>query len=223
MIHASTLEFLSDLSGNNNREWFEANKKRYEASKKDVTAFVNELISGIITLDGNLAGLEAKDCMFRIFRDVRFSANKAPYKSNMGAWMARGGRKSLFAGYYLHLEPGGKSFLAGGSYMPAGPVLESIREAVDFQADEFLEIVQDADFLKMFGQLDGEKLKTAPKGFAKDHPMIEFLRHKSFTVSRSISDAEVLSPEFLETALETYAHMTVLNRFLNLAIGHVAE
>jgi uncharacterized protein (TIGR02453 family) len=137
MVKKTTLEFLSDLTDNNQREWFEANKKRYEAAKKDVAALVGELISGITSFDGNLAGLEAKDTLFRIFRDVRFSHDKSPYKNNMGAWMARGGRKSLFAGYYLHIEAGDKSFLAGGSYMPEAPVLKAIREAVDYQPEDF--------------------------------------------------------------------------------------
>jgi uncharacterized protein (TIGR02453 family) len=223
MVKKTTLEFLSDLTDNNQREWFEANKKRYEAAKKDVAALVGELISGITSFDGNLAGLEAKDTLFRIFRDVRFSHDKSPYKNNMGAWMARGGRKSLFAGYYLHIEAGDKSFLAGGSYMPEAPVLKAIREAVDYQPEDFKALLEAPGFVKYFAGLEGEKLKTIPKGYPKDHVAAELLKHKSFVVSHKLSDKDLIAPGFVEQALLIYKEMVPLTQFLNRSIAEVGE
>jgi uncharacterized protein (TIGR02453 family) len=220
MITSATLAFLSDLDGNNERAWFEANKKRYEAAKKEIVSTVGDLISGLTVHDGQLAGLNAKDSLFRIFRDVRFSHNKAPYKTNMGAWMAPGGRKSVFAGYYFHVEPGGKSFLAGGCYMPEAPVLKSIRDDIDYQPEVFSAILEAPDFKRYFKNgLEGERLRTAPKGYEKDNPAIEYLKHKSFVVTRPLTDAEVIAPDFLPTAIATYAAMVPLTQFLTHAIS----
>lgn len=218
MITSATLDFLTELAAHNERTWFEANKKRYEAAKKEVAATVDALIAGMTAHDANLAGLEGKQSLFRIFRDVRFGHDKSPYKTNMGAWMAQGGRKSIFAGYYLHIEPGGKSFLAGGSYMPEAPVLKAIRDDIDYQPEVFQAIVEAPQFKAYFGKLEGETLRTAPKGYAKDHPGIEFLKHKSFVVTRHLSDADVRAPGFIQEAVATYAAMVPLTAFLNRAI-----
>lgn len=217
MITPATFAFLTDLAGHNERTWFEANKKRYEAAKKEVAATVGILIADLVAQDPEIAGLEAKDSLFRIFRDVRFSHDKAPYKTNMGAWMAPGGRKSIFAGYYLHIEPGG-SFLAGGCYMPEAPVLKAIREDIDYQPEVLQAILDAPAFKQNFPGLEGEKLRSAPKGFEKDNPAIELLKHKSYVVSRKFSDAEVLAPSFRAEAAATYAAMVPLTQFLNHAI-----
>jgi len=113
----SVLEFLAELERNNNRDWFNANKGKYEAANKEVIAITSRALENIVAFDPALAGLVPKDCMFRIYRDVRFSGNKAPYKNNMGAWMAAGGKKSPSAGYYMHFQPG-QSFVAAGVWMP---------------------------------------------------------------------------------------------------------
>lgn len=223
MITTATLAFLSDLAANNERTWFESNKKRFEAAKKEVAATVTDLIAGLAVHDGDIAGLEAKDCVFRIFRDVRFSHDKAPYKTNMGAWMARGGRKSVFAGYYFHVEAGGNSFLAGGCYQPEAPVLKAIREDIDYQPENLRAIIEAPEFKKLFGGLEGEVLRSAPKGYEKDHPAIDLLKHKSFVVSRKFSDAELLSPDFVKEAIRTYAAMMPLTQLLNRAIQSAGD
>ncbi len=135
--------------------------------------------------------MKAKDCVFRIYKDVRFSKDKTPYKSNFGASINPGGKKSLVAGYYLHLEPGA-SFLAGGVYMPQPDMLNAIRQEIDYNTDAFLKILKSASFKKFFKGLDeDDKLKTAPKGFEKDHPHIELLKNKHFIVSYPLSDKQL--------------------------------
>lgn len=223
MIKESTLAFLQELGGNNTREWFEANRKRFEAAKKDIAANVDELIAGITAFDGSLAGLESKDAVFRIFRDVRFSTDKSPYKTNLGAWMARGGRKSPYAGYYFHIEPGNKSFIAAGSWQPPADVLKAIRDGIDYQPEDFRDLVNAKAFKETFSGLEGEKLRSAPKGYEKDHPALEFLKHKSFIVSRNYTDKEVSAPDFLEKALSAFGAGAPLVQFLNRAIGAAEE
>lgn len=219
MLQQNTLDFLADLRENNTREWFEANRKRYEAAKKDIEQGVNQLIAGVAAFDPNIVGLEAKAVMFRIFKDVRFSKDKSPYKTNLGAWIAGGGKNSMFAGYYLHVEPDGKSFLAGGSYMPPANVLKAIREAIDYDHEGLQEILDEKAFKKNFGTLGGEVLKTTPKGYEKDHPAIDLLRHKSFVVTHAASDKEITSAAFVAKATDIFKSMYPLTQFLNRAIA----
>ena len=219
MLQQKSLDFLSELRGHNDREWFDANRKWYESTKKDVEQLVNQLISGLAEIDKNLQGLEAKSAMFRIFKDVRFSKDKSPYKTNLGAWMAGGGKNSMQAGFYLHVEPGGNSFLAGGSYMPPANVLKAIRDAIDYDHEGLRDILAEPAFVKTFGKLEGETLRTAPKGYDKDHPAIDLLRHKSLVVSHKISDQELISANFVKRALGVYREMFPLIEFLNRAIA----
>ena len=221
MLNPNTIAFLTELEAHNERTWFDENRARYQAAKKDITQNVNHLLAGLAEFDPRFGEVEAKHCMFRIFRDVRFSKNKAPYKTNMGAWMAPGGRKSIYAGYYLHIEPGGKSFLAGGSYMPESKVLKGIREAIDYEPQTLRDILAAPAFKSTYGEMEGEQLKTAPKGYPKDHEAIDLLRHKSFVASKHLDDAELTSEGFVKMALETYTALRPFNDFLNKAIGEV--
>jgi uncharacterized protein (TIGR02453 family) len=219
MVEQKTLDFLVGLRENNERDWFEANRKQYEAAKKNVEQVVNKLLADLVSIDGSLQGLEAKSVMFRIFKDVRFSKDKSPYKTNMGAWMAGGGKNTMNAGFYLHVEPDGKSFLAGGSYMPPANVLKAIREAIDYDHEGLRDILKGKNFVKYFGKLEGETVKTAPKGYDKDHPAIDLLRHKSLVVSHKVSDKELTAANFVDHALEIYREIQPLNVFLNRAIA----
>ncbi|MFN8396347.1 MAG: DUF2461 domain-containing protein [Bacteroidia bacterium] len=219
MLQQKTLDFLAGLRENNNREWFEENRKQYEAAKKDVEALVNKVLLGLADIDPAMAGLEAKGALFRIFRDVRFAKDKSPYKTNMGAWMASGGKNTMNAGYYLHVEPGNKSFLAGGSYMPPANVLQSIREAVDYDHEGLREIITAPAFTKWYKQLDGEALRTVPKGYAKDHPAIDLLKFKSFVASHPLTDKDLTSAGLVDKLLDGYRAMYPLNVFLNRAIA----
>ena len=146
----TVLQFLSGLQANNNREWFQANKMEYDQSKKILSAFIEKLIARIAVFDPQISGVEAKDCIFRINRDTRFSTNKTPYKNNMGAFIAAGGRKSPFAGYYVHLQPG-ECFLSGGIYMPQPDVLKTLRTEIHEKAGEFLQILNKPEFKTQFG------------------------------------------------------------------------
>ena len=212
------LDFLKKLQENNEKEWFHSNKKEYEKAKSNFKSVITELIGRITLFDENLLGLEAKQTIFRINRDIRFSKNKAPYKENFGASMSKGGRKSKFAGYYLHLQPNNKSFLAGGSYMPQAAELAAIRQEIDYNQETFERIVLSPTFKRFFGELRGDSLKTAPRGYAKDHPAIHWIRMKGFIMWHELTDEQVLQNNFLEHALEVFKAMKPLNDFLNTAI-----
>ncbi len=215
MIKKETFSFIKEVKANNNRDWFKANKDKFDNAKSNFAEFVDELLLGVTKFDKRLSGVSSGECVFRIYRDVRFAKDKSPYKTNLGAAMAKGGRKSFLGGYYFHIEPGGNSFLAGGSYMPAGDLLSAIRQEIDYNSGEFKKIIQSKSFSKYFGDLsETHKLKMAPKGYPKDHPDIEVLKLKSYVVMHKVPDKEVLSKDFLKYALKVYKEMKPLNDFL---------
>jgi uncharacterized protein (TIGR02453 family) len=216
-INKATLEFLSMLKNNNDRDWFGKNRKEYEAAKENFGKFVQEVIDRIVKFDPILKGLEAGQCIFRINRDTRFASDKSPYKTNFGAFIVRGGRKNgdKFTGYYIHIEPG-KSFIAGGAYMPPSPWLTAIRENISTDPEKFKKILASKEFIKFFGELEGEKLKSAPRGYAADHPQIELLKHKSFLVMHNLKDQDVLKPVFQDFVVDASKAMKPLNDFLNV-------
>jgi uncharacterized protein (TIGR02453 family) len=187
-----TFQFLKAIKSHNSKEWFDKNKEQYLEAKAEHEHYIEGIIKGIHKFDKKIAAdLKAKDCVFRIYKDVRFSKDKTPYKTNFGASINPGGKKSLVAGYYIHIEPGG-SFLAGGVYMPEPDMLNAIRQEIDYNSDAFLKILKSASFKKYFKGLDEEgKLKTAPKGFDKDHPHLEILKNKNFVVSHYLSDKQL--------------------------------
>ncbi len=215
-IQKTTLDFISGLQKNNDREWFNNNRKLYDTAKSNFESFVQALIENISEFEPILKGLEAKNCIYRINRDTRFSNDKSPYKTNFGAFIVRGGRKNgdRFAGYYVHIEPG-KSMIAGGAYMPPSPWLASIRERITDQPQLIKEILDEKDFKRFFKSLEGEKLKKAPKGFPPDHPQIELLKFKSYLAVNEISDKQVLDSRFFDFVVENLRAMKPLNDFLN--------
>jgi uncharacterized protein (TIGR02453 family) len=215
-IKKSTLDFLNGLKHNNYREWFQANQAEYKDAKSNVESFVQDLLNEIVTFDPILKGLEVKNCFFRINRDIRFSNDKSPYKTNFGAFIVKGGKKNgdKFAGYYFHLEPGG-SMIAGGAYVPPSPWLNAIREKISEETDEFLSIINDKNFKKYFGTIEGERLKTAPKGYPSDHPHIELLKLKSFLAMKEVPDTMVLAPDYFTYVVEGFRTMKPLNDFLS--------
>jgi len=188
----------------------------YLEARDNFESFVQSIINKIILFEPIMKGLEAKSCVFRINRDIRFSNDKSPYKSHFGAFIVQGGKKNgdKFAGYYFHIEPG-KSIMAGGAYTPPGPWLSSIREKISEKPGEFIKIINAKDFIKYFGEIDGEKLKTAPKGYPKDHPHIELLKFKSYLVVNEASDKMVLSNEFFNHVISVFQAMKPLNDYLN--------
>lgn len=219
-ISKNTFKFLKDLSKNNDRDWFKANKKRYDAARAEFEDFIDALISRISGFDGSIAHHRAKDCIFRIYRDIRFSKDKSPYKTHFGAHITGAAKRSEVhsrAGYYIHLEPGA-SMLAGGAYLPKGPWLKAIRQEIDYNREEFKNILADKDFRNYFGAMEGEKLKTAPQGYAIDHPEIDLLKHKSFLATHQCTDAVVLGEDFLEHSASVFRSLFPFDQFLNRAM-----
>jgi uncharacterized protein (TIGR02453 family) len=216
-IKQSTLDFLSDLKQQNDREWFAKNRKRYEEARTNYESFVQAIIDKIADFDPILKGLEVRSCTYRINRDIRFSNDKTIYKTHLGAFVVRGGKNNgdRLAGYYVHVEPGNNSMIAGGAYIPPMPWLTAIREKIDEQGELFLKIINNKEFLNFFGKIEGEKLKSAPKGYSKDHPYIEMLKLKSFLASKMISDKEILSKECFDLIVKACRVMKPLNDFLN--------
>ena len=216
----TTLHFLKKLKINNNREWFDSNKTEYLASKEIFEEFVSELIKGINKFDKKVSlDLKPKDCTFRIYKDVRFSKDKTPYKNNMSASINPGGKKSNIPGYYFHLEPEA-CFLAGGVYMPMPDDLKAIRQEIDYNPLPLINILKSASFKKEFNGLDEEdKLKNPPKGFNKDHAHSEILKNKHFIVSRKFENKVILKKEGLSKTLDSFKAMYPLLDYLRKAIG----
>jgi uncharacterized protein (TIGR02453 family) len=220
MLDTYVLDFLKELKKHNNREWFEANKEFYLKSKKSFDNFVLQLIQIVKSIDPSIGSPEPKDCTFRIYRDVRFSKEKSPYKTNFGAYINRGGKNSPRAGYYFHIEPG-EIFMSGGIYMPQSPILKAIREAIIDEPENFKAIIDDPGFKKYFPELNGEQLKTFPQGYPKDHPDIELLKYKSYFVMRPVDEKILTSPGLVDEIRNTFTRLKPFNDFLNRAIEHL--
>ncbi|MFZ7182059.1 MAG: DUF2461 domain-containing protein [Bacteroidota bacterium] len=217
-IQPKTFAFLKALKKNNNRDWFNDHKSEYENAKDNVLGFIQELVVAFSTFDSSLRGLEAKDCLFRIYRDTRFSKDKTPYKTNLGASINAGGKKSMGPGYYVHLEPGG-SFIAGGIWMPPADEVKKIRQEIDYNGKDLKKILTKPSFKKAFGGLSREHaLKTAPKGYPKDHPDIELLKLNSFIVWKNVSDKDILGPKSIKTLTTLGKEMKPLMDFLKTAL-----
>jgi uncharacterized protein (TIGR02453 family) len=204
-----TLEFLRQLRANNTRQWFEEHRAQYEHARGCFQDVVTDLIHQFEPVD-DLGHVTAKDCMFRINRDVRFSNDKSPYKSTMSAVLGQGGRKSTVRSYYFHIEPDGGAFLAGGLYAPTTQELGKMREALAENAKRFKQIVHAPDFIQYFGGISGESLKTAPQGYTKDHPEIELLRLKQYLASHKLSDEQMLSADLVAHTLTVFKAMKPL-------------
>ncbi len=217
ILDNNVFEFLKNLSVNNNKDWFNDNRDVYKIAKLDFEKFVQNLILETYDIDKSIGAINAKDCIFRIFRDVRFSKDKTPYKINFGAHIGNGGRKSIYAGYYLHLEPD-NSFVGGGLYMPQSDILKKVRTLIIENPQEFKSILDDSKFNKTFGKIYGETLKTAPRGFDKNDDNIELIRYKSYAFVKSISDKELLDKNFDKKILDIFRTLKPMNDFLNSAI-----
>ena len=213
------LKFLKDLKSNNSREWMQDNKPRYLEQKQSFFDLVQSTINQLSNFDAQVLGLEPKDCVFRINRDIRFSKDKTLYKTHFGAYMAKGGRKSMLPGYYMHLEPGNKSILAAGIYRPGSALLNKVRQEIDYNGKDLQSIVEKKSWRDDFGPLEGERLTKAPKGYSMDHPLIHYLQLKSLLAVRSLKDSEVTSPDFHKYSIRKFKKMHPLVGFLNTAIS----
>ncbi|MBC7588849.1 MAG: DUF2461 domain-containing protein, partial [Chitinophagaceae bacterium] len=217
MLLPTTIKFLKDLKKNNNKDWFEKNRKVYETAKADYLNFVASVLKELQKNDATLEGLEPKQCVFRINRDVRFSKNKDPYKSNMGASFSKGGKKVQLAGYYFHCEPG-QAFLGGGIWMPMAPELKKIRQEIDYNFDEFKTIITNKKLVAQFGQLEKtDALVRPPKGYEITNAAIEFLKLKSFIASCSYTDEDLTSKDLVKKITIACTTLKPFINFLNRA------
>jgi uncharacterized protein (TIGR02453 family) len=217
MLQPGTIAFLQKLAKNNNKVWFDAHREEYQQAKKDFEDFTEALISQMKNFDPSLHDVHAKDCVFRIFKDVRFAKDKVPYKANFAAAISKNGRKFSGAGYYIHIEPNGKSMLGGGMYMPEAPQLKALRQEIDYNFKEFKGLLGAAAFKKHFKGVEGEKLKKPPQGFDAENPAIEYLKMKSLIVMKPLDDATLSEKAFLKNCVAAFSAMKPFMDFLNRA------
>ncbi len=215
----SILSFLKSLVQNNNRDWFNENKKAYQDSLDLFREFIAELLGGLVKIDPTLGDLVPKDTIFRIYKDVRFSKDKSPYKTHFGSWMAKGGRKSADAGYYFHLEPG-NSFMAAGVYMPPKEQLNLIRQEIVFHPAAYLDIIRDPLISKGYERGGKEDmLKKGPVGFPKDFEHMEEIKFKHFIFSKYYKDGAIVRNGFSQTVVADYQGLLPLVNYLNNAMS----
>ncbi len=220
-IQEETILFLADLKENNHKIWFDENRKKYERAKADFLAFGDAVIKEFAQYDASIAHLLAKECVFRINRDVRFSKNKDPYKTNMGLSVSAAGKKGISAGYYFHLETGA-CFAGGGLYMPMPAEVQKIRQEIDYCSDEFLDIINNTAFKQHYGNIDLSatySLSKAPKGYDVNHPLLPYLKLKSWIATANLTNNEVLSDGFSTTLVKKWVALMPLISFLNKAIA----
>jgi uncharacterized protein (TIGR02453 family) len=211
-------EFLRAIEKNNNREWFGQNKGLYESAYKNVQDFVSAVIKGISTFDASVEDQEAKKCIYRIYRDVRFSPDKRPYKIHFGAYIAPQGKQSNHAGYYLHIQ-NDISFIGGGLWCPESTLLKKIREEIFYAPEELHQILESKDFKSVFGKLmDIDTLKRPPRNYPADFPYIKLLQYRHFCVERAVDNSDTLSPDFLEKCIQTYQSIFPLVDYMNRLI-----
>jgi uncharacterized protein (TIGR02453 family) len=213
-----THAYLKKLKKHNTKEWFDANRAEYDAAREEFTELVAELISGIARFDKEISGLDARKSLFRINRDIRFSKDKTPYKTNFAADISPGGKQSSRPGYYVSARPG-EYYLAGGSYMPEPGQLAAIRQEIDYNFKEFQKILSDKKFKKYFGGISDEgKLVNPPKGYDKDNPAAEILKNKHFILFHEVPEKIALSPKFGKYAAEVFSAMHPFLKFLRRAM-----
>jgi uncharacterized protein (TIGR02453 family) len=220
LISPSTISFLRALKKNNNKPWFDKNRERYLDAKQNFEEFVALLLQKMVLFDDDLKDLDVKNCCFRINRDIRFSKNKTPYKINLSAYFSRGGKKSIYSGYYFHLQPEGNSFVGGGLWHPEAAELKKVRQEIDYCFPEFKKIINAPSFKKNYGELERDEnqmLVNVPKGYEKENPAADFLRMKSFVASKNIPDADLTETKLSKEIIQSFKDLTPLVKFINRA------
>ncbi len=220
MIQPATISFLNNLRKNNNRNWFEEHRKEYETARADFLQFTQSVIDQFGKKEHAIAELQAKNCMFRINRDVRFSKNKDPYKTNFAAVFSKGGKKSGLAGYYLHLEYN-RLMMGGGVWMPENIQVQKIRQEIDYNWNEFENIIRNKSFQKVYGDLymgSDVKLTRPPRGYEADNPAIEYLKLKSWIVTLDLNNETLSSKDLLKIITANFTELQPLVAFINQAL-----
>lgn len=216
-------DFLRDLANNNNREWFNDNKERYLDVKRRIDKITEQLIEKIAEFDPQASTLSIADCTYRIYRDVRFSTDKSPYKTHIGIFVNPPfGKKSLRSGYYLHLEPD-ESAVYVGTYCLPSKHLAAIRRDIYENVEEYLEIIDNPEFKKIYPVVGENPLKTIPKGFPKDWKYISLLKPRDYAIKHHLSDKELNSPKAMDSIAEMFRISKPFNDFINFAIDSVDE
>lgn len=219
---AVIFHFLQELAANNNREWFNENRDKYEKARTEFEKLLSAVISRIALFDETIQGVQVKDCTYRIYRDTRFSSDKTPYKTHIGGYINARGKKSDHCGYYVHIEPG-NCLLAGGSICPPPKLLKELRQAIYDNIDEYISIVEDPEFKKYFPVIGDNFLKTAPKGFPKDFKYIDYLKCKEYACSYNVPDEFFTSPDFLDKTEEVFKQLKRFGDFVNFTIDEFEE
>jgi uncharacterized protein (TIGR02453 family) len=220
MLEPQTLKFLSALAQNNNKPWFDTHRAQYEAARIDFQNFIQLVIDDFGRTDTTIAGLQARDCLFRINRDIRFSNDKTPYKANFGASLKPEGKKSPYAGYYFHLEPG-RSFVGGGLWMPEAVNVKKVRQEIDYNGAAFQQIINSSSFKKVYGDVykgSDVSLSKAPKGYEPNHPAIDYLKLKSFIAETHLADAELTKATLHQKTVEAFKALQPFLQFINHAL-----
>lgn len=221
MLQPTTIKFLKDLKKNNNKSWFEKNRKVYETAKADFAGFIQKVIDLHGKKDSSIKNLLAKNCMFRINRDVRFSKDKSPYKSNFGASINKGGRKAMnSAGYYFQVQPG-RNFAGGGIWMPEPNELKKVRQEIDYNFADFKKIIGSKKFKSVYGDMDRSAeflLSRVPKGYLPDNPAADYLKLKSFVAISFFSDADLTSKDLVKKTVAAFEALQPVIEFINASI-----
>ena len=219
------INYLNNLNNNNNKEWFENNKREYIEARDLFNQFTEELIKGISEFDPSVKNLSVKDCTYRIYRDVRFSKDKTPYKNHMGAFISKGGKNGGHSGYYFHIEARGADYIGGhilstGIYRPAPKILKSIREEIMLNGEQFLESVSVA---KGFNLDSGDSLKRVPAGFPAESKFADFFKLKNYFLVQYVDNSFILSDKLLENTIREYKKTHVFNNLLNLSVDYANQ
>lgn len=219
MLQTETIQFLKQLKKHNNKTWFDAHREKYLAAKADFENLLQEIITGYGKTDPNIGALQVKDCIFRIYRDVRFSKNKTPYKTHWAAQFNKGGKKVHYPGFYFHVEPGGFTYCGGGIWRPEAAELKKVRQEIDYNLKEFQSVIEAKNFKKILGGIETEdKLSRAPQGYEEDNPAIEYLKLKSFLAGRSFDDEELTSKFLAKKVIETFNALKPMIDFLGKSL-----
>jgi uncharacterized protein (TIGR02453 family) len=220
MIQEKTLQFFRELNENNSKEWFDQNRKSYEAARKNFIDFINPIIDGISKFDEAMAnaGLEAKKTMMRINRDVRFSKDKTPYNTHFFSSISKGGKSSPYAGYFVRISPNG-SFYGAGIYRSDTATIDKVGQEIDYDQEEWTAIIENETIKNHFGELQSsEQLSRPPKGYAKDHPLIDWIKRKDHFVQKNVTDQEVLDIDFAKQIVKDLAVIKPMIVFINRAL-----
>jgi TIGR02453 family protein len=219
---AVIFHFLQELAANNNREWFNENRDKYEKARIEFEKLLSTVISRIALFDESIKGVQVKDCTYRIYRDTRFSPDKTPYKTHFGGYINAKGKKSDHCGYYIHIQPG-NCLLAGGNICPSSKLLKELRQAVYDNIDEYVSIVEDPEFKKYFPVIGDNFLKTAPQGFPKDFKYINYLKCKEYVCSYNVPDEFFTSPDFFDKTDDVFKQLKRFADFVNYTIDEFEE